>query len=125
MHNQALLNLKKKYPDVTNIFVDEFAKENTYYKYLLTSSEVVKDIKFKTKGESYYPSVAVASMVARYFFLKEKEILEQKYGLIIPFGASKKVNEFSLNFMKKYGIEEFTKIAKKNFANYDEVINLI
>ena len=38
-----------------------------------------------------------------------------------PFGAGKKVNAFAIEFIEKYGEEEFYKIAKKNFANYREV----
>ena len=124
MHNQALKNLKNKHSEVDNIFVDEFVKEETYFKYLATS-EPLRGITFKTKGESYYPSVAVGSLIARYSFLKEKEKLENKYGMTFPLGAGKKADEFAIKFIEKYGIEEFDKIVKKNFANYDEVIKLI
>lgn len=121
MHNQVLKNLAKTF-ETKNIFIDQFVKEETYYKYLVNDTPLT-GITFKTKGESYYPSIAVASMVARYCFLKEKEKLERKYGLVIPFGAGKKVNEFAVNFINKFGLEEFEKNVKKNFANYDEVIN--
>ena len=53
MHNRALLNMHKEFPDVLNIFVDQFVKEDTYYKYLNDANEEqVKDIIFRTKGES-------------------------------------------------------------------------
>ena len=123
MHNRALLNMHKEYEDVLNIFVDQFVKEDTYYKYLNDANEEqVKGILFKTKGESYFPSVALASVIARYSYLKEMEKLGEKYNMKFPFGASKKVTEFAINFVKQYGEEEFYKIAKKNFANYSEVV---
>ena len=81
----------------------------------------VDNITFKTKGESSYPSVAVASVMARYAFLLEKQKLEAKYKMKIPFGASTKADEFSKKFIEKYGLKEFDKICKKNFANYKEV----
>ena len=122
MHNRALLNMHKEFPDVLNIFVDQFVKEDTYYKYLNDANEEqVKGILFKTKGESYFPCVALASVIARYSYLKEMERLSEKYDMPFPFGAGKKVNEFAIKFIDKYGEEEFYRIAKKNFANYREV----
>ena len=124
MHNRALLNMHKEYIDVLNIFVDQFVAEKTYYKYLNDANEEqVKDITFRTKGESYFPCVALASVIARYSYLKEMEKLSEKYGMDFPFGASKKVTEFAKRFLEKYGEEELYKVAKKNFANYSEVTN--
>ena len=124
MHNRALLNMFKKFPDTKNIFIDQFVAESKYFSYLNDPKEQqVLNIVFKTKGESYYPCVALASIIARYAFLLEKDALEKKYQMIIPFGASTKANEFSEKFIKKYGLEEFSKLAKTNFANYKEIIN--
>ena len=123
MHNRALLNMHKEHPHVLNIFVDQFVNEDTYYKYLNDEKEEqVKDIVFRTKGESYFPSVALASVIARYAYLLEMEKLSEKYGMEFPFGASNKVTEFAKKFIKKYGEKEFENIAKKNFANYREVL---
>ena len=124
MHNRALLNMFKKFPDTRNIFVDQFVAESKYFAYLNDPNEQkVLNIVFKTKGESYYPCVALASVIARYAFLLEKDALDKKYGMKIPFGASLKVNEFSMRFIKKFGQTEFDKICKKNFANYKELSN--
>ena len=128
MHNRALLNMHKEYEDVLNIFVDQFVKEDTYYKYLNdTNEEQVRGILFKTKGESWFPCVALASVIARYSYLKEMEKLSNKYEMDFPFGASKKVTEFAKKFLEKYGEKELYKVAKKNFANFNEVLqsNLI
>ena len=123
MHNRALLNMFKKFPDTKNIFVDQFVAESKYFSYLNDPNEQkVINIVFKTKGESYYPCVALASVIARYAFLLEKEKLDKKYKTDIPFGASNKVNDFAKKFITKYGIEEFNKIAKLNFANYKEIV---
>ena len=120
MHNKALLNMKNKH-HVKNIFVDEFVGEEKYYDYLVKQDEILKGITFKTKGETYYPSVAAASIIARYIFLKTMDELKEKYGVEIPFGASKKVDVFVKNIYKIYGENEAKKIVKKNFANYSEI----
>lgn len=122
LHNRVLLNLKKKYPEVNGIYVDQFVSEDKYYKYLSDTKNVVKNITFKTKGESYFPCVAVASIIARYSFLEKMDKLNKKYDVEIPFGASKVVTEFAKEFAEKYSKEELLKIVKKNFANLSEVI---
>ena len=124
MHNRALLNMFKKFPDTRNIFVDQFVAESKYFAYLNDPNEQkVLNIVFKTKGESYYPCVALASVNARYAFLLEKDALEKKYGMKFPFGAASQADEFAKKFIKKFGQEEFDKICKKNFANYKELTN--
>lgn len=119
MHNRVLKNLHNDYPEVVNIFVDEFVNEDKYYKYLNDENEEqVKGVTFRTKGETYYPCVALASIIARYAFLNEKKKLENHYQMSFPFGASKTADTFAQEFIKKYGVNEFDKIAKKNFKNY-------
>lgn len=122
LHNQALYNMCKKFPHISNVYVDEFTNKKNYYNYLKNSKNVVKNIYFHTKGESYFPSVALSSVIARYAFLTEMDKLNKKYHTIIPFGANEYVDSFSKEFIKKYGNKEFDKIAKQNFKNYQRVI---
>ena len=123
MHNRALLNLFKRFPDTKYVFVDQFCAEDKYFAYLTDKHEgQITNITFKTKGETYYPSVALASVLARYSFLKEKEKLEKKYKMAFPFGAGTKADEFLEEFYKKYGREELEKVIKKNFANYKKFL---
>jgi len=125
LHNRALYNLVNKHPEVVGVYVDQFVSKHKFYEYLDNPDEpVVKDISFMTKGESIYPSVAAASIIARYAFLLEMDALNEKYDTTIPLGASSKVNEFAKDFIAHHGLTEFNKIAKKNFANYKEVINI-
>ncbi len=123
LHNFVLLKLHARVPYVNNVYMDQFVNETKYYEYLKGTSKIQKGIIFKEKGETYFPSVALASCIARYLFLKEIETINNKYDVSIPLGAGEKVNIFSKTFIRKFGIEEFNKIAKKSFANYKTVIN--
>ena len=126
MHNRALHNLVEKHPQKVGIYVDEFCSEELFYKYLTDEGEPqVKDISFKTKGESYFPCVAAASIIARYSFLLEIEKLNKKYHMEFPLGTNQRVVEFSKEFIKRYGVEEFGKIAKKNYKTYQEILESI
>ena len=125
MHNRVFLNLHYKHPKCPNLFLDEFIPEIKYYQYLTAEKEEIFGVKFKTKGETYYPSVAVGSIIARYSFLQHMDKINEEYDIEIPFGASKKVTEFAKRFAEKYGFNELDKIVKKNFANYKELTKLI
>ena len=122
MHNRALANLHDKYIDIIKIYVDQFVNANKFYSYLTSVDEpIVRDIAFKTKGESWFPSVALASVIARYAFLLEKDKLDEKYGVDFPFGASKKVDEFAQELSRKISKEEFDSLVKMNFKNYKKI----
>ena len=121
MHNRALANLHKQYIDVDHIYVDQFVSPEKYYSYFDKNDEpIVKNISFKTKGESYFPCVALASVIARYSFLLEKKLLEEKLGIEVPFGASKKADDAAKKIKEKIGQADFDKLVKINFANYKE-----
>ncbi len=122
MHNKALLNLSKRHPGAS-LYQDQFAKESLYYKYLQNEKEVAKGIVFKTKGESAFPSVALASVIARYAFLRKMAKMGERYGLSFPFGAGKEVESFARAFVEKYGEEEMKKVAKMSFATYKKISN--
>lgn len=119
MHNRCLLNLSKKHPNA-HLYQDEFAKSALYYKYLSDEDEVADKIFFHTKGESLFPSVALASIIARYSFLTKMKALSEHYGLIFPFGAGSNVDFFIEEFIAKYGKEELGKVAKLSWKNFDK-----
>ncbi len=121
LHNFCLLKLHARVPYVNNVYMDKFVDEDKYYEYLKGMSKIQKGIIFKEKGETYFPSVALASCIARYLFLQEIDLINKKYNVSVPLGAGEKVNLFSKSFIHKFGIDEFNKIAKKSFANYKEV----
>lgn len=122
MHNRALYNLKNKYPDIKNIYVDQFVNEDKYYEYLIEERKVVHDIYFHTKGESYFPSVALASVIARYSFLLHIDEINKKYKINVPLGSAKHVEEYAYNLAKEKGIKILDNIVKKHFKTYKRIV---
>ena len=124
LHNEALHNVRSKINNSSTIcYVDQFCEPGLFYRYLEGKYDAIfNNIHFETKAESFYPSVALASMIARYSFIKYLEEIEEKYDIDIPKGASKKVDEFALLLKEKIGLEEIDKLVKKNFKNYQYLL---
>lgn len=118
LHNKVLNNVYKKHPKVRNVFIDQFTSPDSYYRYITFEENNIKNITFQTKAESSFPSVALASCISRYWFLIKINEMSEKYGMKIPFGASKKVDEFAKEFTDKFGIDELRKNVKTKFKNY-------
>lgn len=123
LHNKVLTTLLSKHPEVENIYVDQFVDPVKYFDYLEGSKTVISNIIFRTKGESFYPSVAASSVIARYAFLLKMKELGKKYNTTFPLGASNKVDEFAKAFLKEHGLEELKKITKNNFSNLKTIIS--
>ena len=123
LHNQALKNVKSRHNEVERIFIYEFVSESKYYRYL-KDDVALNRIVFKTKGETYYPSVAVSSILARYNMLTKVEKLNKKYGVTFTLGAGNNVTEFAKELLEKIGLDEFKKLAKMNFANVDKILEI-
>ena len=122
LHNRALNNIYAKFNNVKNVFIDQFTTPTSYYKYNAFEEDNIPSITFKTHAESLYPSVALASCIARYYFLIKNKETSEKYGMEIPFGASKKVDEFAKQFIDKFGEIEFKNNVKTKFKNYQNLI---
>ena len=121
MHNRALSNLAKAHPSAYR-YMDQFAAEGLYYSYLKEEREVLRGIIFSTKGELHYPSVALASVIARYSFLKHMEALGKDLSSPLPFGAGAEVDRYAYALAKEKGIEKLDSISKANFANRKKII---
>ena len=122
LHNKVLATLLATHPEVENVYVDQFCEPEKYFSYLENTKQIITKIFFQTKGETYFPSVAAASIIARYSFLTRMEELSKKYEMEFPLGANTKVDRFAKEFVNKYGIDELKKIVKQNFTNYKDII---
>lgn len=122
LHNQAYVHLKKKVGSLPSLsVVDQFAPEKNYYQYLSGEKEIIRGLTFETKAESKYLAVAVASMIARYAFLKAWEKMEEYYECSIPKGAGNSVDAFAQEFVNQHGLQELERIAKMHFKNTDKL----
>ncbi|HIU22719.1 MAG TPA: ribonuclease HIII [Candidatus Fimihabitans intestinipullorum] len=121
LHNQALAHLINEQTNIDYVVVDQFAKPYVYYNYLKDAGNVVRNITFMTKAEDKCLSVACASLISRFIFLKEFRKLEDKVDAFLPKGAGEKVDEVALRLVKKHGIEILNEIAKLNFKNTEKI----
>jgi ribonuclease HIII len=124
LHNKVLASLSSRYNDYDKIIVDQFAPATIYFSYLKGASYVVRNITFETKAESKCMSVACASLICRYIFLKEYEKLEKRLGIVLPKGAGENVDLVGKEILSKFGSEEFNKLVKLNFKNTEKIKNL-
>lgn len=125
MHNRVLLKLSEKHKNTDYVIVDEFANPKVYFNYLKTSNNVYRNITFLTKGETKSLSVACASLISRYIFIKEFDKLGESVDMFLPKGASNLVDEAACNIIKKYGFDKLKDLAKLNFKNTEKVKTMI
>ena len=123
LHNKVLTNLKDKNLEYDFIVVDQFTSPKSYFNYLFTVPSVVKDITFTTKAEGKCLSVACASIISRYIFLKEMDKMSKELGKEIPKGAGEDVDKFAKDIIKDKNITYLTKYVKLNFKNTSRISN--
>ena len=120
MHNRALLNVLGRHPGA-RLYQDQFAAPSSYYRYLRGECEIAKGIIFSVKGETAFPSVALASVIARYSFLRKMDELGKRHGVKFPHGAGKNVERFARAFYAERGEEELREVAKLTFKTYKRI----
>ena len=74
-----------------------------------------------TKAEDKVLSVACASLISRFIFLKEFDKLGKSMDLFLYKGAGNKVDEVGVLIAKKYGIAKLNECAKLNFKNTEKI----
>ena len=124
MHNKVLydlVNIEK--PKYDYIIVDEFARENRYYGYLNDIKNIQRNITFLTKAEDKNLSVAAASIISRYIFLKEFDKLCDEIHLPLVKGAGKDVDKIGEELVEKYGEEKLKEVSKLNFKNTERILH--
>ena len=123
MHNKVLFQMiNEEHPAYDYIIVDEFAKEHKYYEYIKDATNIQRGITFMTKAEDKCLSVACASIISRYLFLKEFDKLSDSLHIPLPKGASKEVDNIGMEIVEKYGKDKLEEVAKLNFMNTGRIL---
>ncbi|MBR6073029.1 MAG: ribonuclease HIII [Bacilli bacterium] len=125
LHNKALYQLVCKRLPYQKIVVDQFCPPNKFYEHISTVTHKVNNITFTTHAEDKCLSVAAASIISRYIFLKEMKKLNTELDEIVPKGAGDEVDKFGAKIVNKYGIKKLNDIAKLNFKNTDKIKELL
>jgi ribonuclease HIII len=123
LHNKVLYQMiNEEKPKYDYIIVDEFAREQKYYDYIKESTNIQKGITFMTKAEDKCLSVACASIISRYLFLKEFDKLSDSLHIPLPKGAGQEVDKIGQEIVEKYGKEKLEEVAKLNFLNTSRIL---
>ena len=118
LHNKALYELKAKSNfNYAKIVVDEFCSKDKFYEYIKDIPEQVMHISFMTKAEDKVLSVACASIISRYIFLRKMDELSDAIHIPLPKGAGVNVDKIAKEIVEQYGKEKLNEIAKMNFSN--------
>ena len=118
LHNKALYELKSKNNwSFAKIVVDEFCSKDKFYEYIKDVPDKVMHITFMTKAEDKVLSVACASIISRYIFLRKMDELSDSIHIPLPKGAGINVDKIAKEIKDEYGIEKLEEIAKMNFSN--------
>jgi len=121
LHNKVLVEMQKKHTDYDKIVVDQFVYPSKYFEHIKDAKEKVTNISFYTKAESICPSVAVASCISRYIFLKKMEEMSDELHIPVLKGAGIEVDKLAAEIVKTYGKEKLYSIAKLNFKNTEKL----
>lgn len=126
LHNKVIQSFLTKYPNCKydDIIIDGFCTQEKYFEYLTNKKDVVKNVSLIQKAENKYISVAVSSIIARYYFLKHIEDLSKKYGYELQKGASSKVDLLIKKIVKEKGIDYLYNFSKINFKNTKKGIEI-
>jgi len=118
LHNKALYELKNKNNwSFAKIVVDEFCSKEKFYEYIQDVPEKVMHITFMTKAEDKVFSVACASIISRYIFLRKMDELSDSVHIPLPKGAGANVDKVAKEIVDEFGHDKLYEIAKMNFSN--------
>ncbi len=100
---------------------DKFGDEKLIINALKENGKQINLIQ-QTKAEQDV-AVAAASIIARSEFVKRLSKISGEYEIDFPKGAGTNVLIKGKEFIQKYGYEELSKVSKKHFKTYSDILN--
>ena len=89
--------------------------------YKAEAKETIKNVTFMTKAEDQVMSVAAASIISRYIFLREMKKMSDELGFTVLLGANNLVDEQAKKILTEQGEEALKKYVKYNFKNTEKI----
>lgn len=135
-HYKSISNLvnfiNSKHLPLNKIIIDEYASASKFDQYLLALNikNNFSNLNFHTQAESIYLAVATASIIARYYFLKQIDELSNQAGFNLPLGAwNDKVEKAIIKLLIPTNKDKqkinilLNKYVKKHFSNTNKIID--
>jgi len=119
-HATAIEQLAEK-TGCKRVIVDQFADERVVLT-ALKRKKLDLDVEQRHRAEED-DVVAAASILARAAFVDGIELLEKKYKMKLPKGASKQTIEAGRKFVQIYGRENLGEIGKLHFKTLDSILS--
>ncbi len=117
-HARAIENILEKKP-CKNALSDKFGNESLIKNALMKKGREI-NLEQRTKAESDI-AVAAASILARNEFVQRMKKLSFDYGIEFQKGASQRVKEQAVEFVRKNGNEALKNLAKLHFKTTKEL----
>ncbi len=123
LHNKALVKLFEQNPNIRpgKIVIDQFVYPKKYFEHISDASKKITNILFLTKAEHQVYSVAAASLISRYLFLREMKQMSKELGATVPLGAGVDADNFAQALVKQKGFNILYQYAKINFKNTEKL----
>ena len=113
----------QKVPDCPRAISDQFGTKRSVSQALMKLGKGIK-LEQRHKAEADV-AVAAASILARDAFVKGIKKLGDEIGMVLPKGASKKVDEVGRELVAKQGEEVLGRVAKVHFRTTQKVLGTI
>ncbi|MDK2798824.1 MAG: ribonuclease [Clostridiales bacterium] len=119
-HARVIENLLMRNDKVEGAIADQFGNERYINNALMERGRAITLLQ-RTKAEED-PAVAAASILARHRFIIRMKQLQEKYKMDLPKGAGQAVSQAAIKFIKTYGKDQLSNVAKLHFKITNKIM---